>query len=67
MVLVNPGDTATLISQPAGSAHAVALAGRHIVIDGLARGVSRARRRANTMWRSAAVTTRCSTWSSTRR
>ena len=32
---MNPGETATLISQPAGAAHAVTLAGQHVVIDGL--------------------------------
>ena len=35
VVLVNPGDTATLTSQPAGAAHAVQLAGENLVIDGL--------------------------------
>uniref|UniRef100_Q02B52 Tetratricopeptide TPR_2 repeat protein n=1 Tax=Solibacter usitatus (strain Ellin6076) TaxID=234267 RepID=Q02B52_SOLUE len=35
VVLVNPGETATLISQPNGSPHAVTLGGRHVVIDGL--------------------------------
>jgi tetratricopeptide (TPR) repeat protein len=35
VVLVNPGDTATLTSQPANSGHAVVLAGDYLVIDGL--------------------------------
>jgi tetratricopeptide (TPR) repeat protein len=35
VVLVNPGEAATLISQPAGSMHVVTLAGQHGVIDGL--------------------------------
>ncbi len=35
VILVNPGETATLTSQPAGAAHAVTLAGQNAVIDGL--------------------------------
>jgi hypothetical protein len=35
VVLVNPGQTATLTSQPAGMEHAVTLSGQHAVIDGL--------------------------------
>ncbi len=35
VVLVNPGDAATLASQPANSPHAVAMAGDYLVIDGL--------------------------------
>src|SRR5206468_11648367 len=35
VVLVNPGDTATLVSQPANSGHALAIYGQHLVIDGL--------------------------------
>ena len=36
VVLVNPGDAATLASQPPNSPHAVILAGDYLVIDGLA-------------------------------
>jgi tetratricopeptide (TPR) repeat protein len=35
VVLVNPGDTATIVSQPPSSGHALALAGDYLVIDGL--------------------------------
>ncbi|MCX6628814.1 MAG: tetratricopeptide repeat protein, partial [Candidatus Solibacter sp.] len=35
VVLVNPGDSATITSQPANSGHAVVLAGDYLVIDGL--------------------------------
>ena len=35
VVLVNPGDTATIVSQPANSGHALVVAGEHVVIDGL--------------------------------
>jgi tetratricopeptide (TPR) repeat protein len=35
VVLVNPGDTATIVSQPANSGHALVLAGDYLVIDGL--------------------------------
>jgi hypothetical protein len=35
VVLVNPGQTATLTSQPPGVEHAVTLTGQHAVIDGL--------------------------------
>jgi tetratricopeptide (TPR) repeat protein len=35
VVLVNPGDTATIVSQPANSGHALLLAGDYLVIDGL--------------------------------
>src|SRR5260370_25203256 len=35
VVLVNPGDTATIASQPANSGHALVVAGEHVVIDGL--------------------------------
>jgi tetratricopeptide (TPR) repeat protein len=35
VVLVNPGETATITSQPANSGHALALTGEYLVIDGL--------------------------------
>jgi tetratricopeptide (TPR) repeat protein len=35
VVLVNPGETATITSQPANSGHALVLAGEYLVIDGL--------------------------------
>ena len=35
VVLVNPGDMATIASQPANSGHALVVAGEHVVIDGL--------------------------------
>jgi tetratricopeptide (TPR) repeat protein len=35
VVLVNPGDTATLTSQPANSGHALLLTGDYLMIDGL--------------------------------
>ncbi|MEO8595742.1 MAG: tetratricopeptide repeat protein [Candidatus Solibacter sp.] len=35
VMLVNPGETATLTSQPANSGHAVFLTGEHLVVDGL--------------------------------
>ncbi len=35
VILVNPGDTATIASQPANSGHALVVAGEHVVIDGL--------------------------------
>lgn len=35
VLLVNPGDTATLTSQPPRSGHALVLAGNYLVIDGL--------------------------------
>src|ERR1019366_9419901 len=35
VVLVNPGDAATITSQPANSGHALVLMGDYLVIDGL--------------------------------
>jgi tetratricopeptide (TPR) repeat protein len=35
VVLVNPGETATITSQPANSGHALAISGEYLVIDGL--------------------------------
>src|SRR6185369_8918512 len=35
VVLVNPGETATITSQPPNSGHALVLTGDHLVIDGL--------------------------------
>jgi hypothetical protein len=35
VVLVTPGESATLASQPANAAHAMILSGDHLVIDGL--------------------------------
>jgi tetratricopeptide (TPR) repeat protein len=35
VVLVNPGETATIASQPANSGHALVLAGDYLVVDGL--------------------------------
>jgi len=35
VVLVNPGDTAAIVSQPANSGHALVLAGDYLVVDGL--------------------------------
>jgi len=35
VVLVNPGDTATIVSQPANSGHVLGVSGQHVVIDGL--------------------------------
>ena len=63
VVLVNPGETATITSQPANSGHALVLAGDYLVIDGLA-VASGAHLPANTMRRSPAAITRCSMWSS---
>ena len=35
VVLVNPGEQATIVSQPANSGHALVLAGEYVVVDGL--------------------------------